>query len=123
MILRSSKPFALFWGILIAICASATPDPQQTMTGHAGLMYIGTIDHKLLIIDQDKEQVVGEIPITGIARTTALSADQKTLYVINTHMTIEMVDLVARKTVGTIDLTEPGNTARITANALSWLAY
>ena len=36
------------------------------------------------MIDEDKEEVVGEIPMVGVPRMTALSADKKQLYVINT---------------------------------------
>jgi hypothetical protein len=122
-ILRSSKRWIPFLVALIAVCASAASDPPQTMTGHASLMYIGTLDHKLLIIDQDKEEVVGEIPLSGIARGTALSADQKELYLITTTMNIEIVDLPARKVVGTIDLAEPGTKARVVASARNWLSY
>src|SRR5258706_13063112 len=92
-------------------------------TGHAGLMYIDTLDHILLIIDQDKEEVVGDIPLTGIARATALSADQKQIYLITTTMNIEIVDLAARKVVGTIYLTEPGTKARIGANVRYWVSW
>jgi DNA-binding beta-propeller fold protein YncE len=120
-ILRFCKRWVPFLAVLIVSSATAASDSPQTMTGHAGLMYIGTLDHKILIIDQDKEEVVGEIPLTGIARSTALSADQKQLYIINTKMTIEIVDLEARKVVGTIDLAEPGSRPRITATTRNWL--
>ena len=122
-ILRSYQRWVPFLAFLTVICASAASDPPQMMTGHAGLMYIGTLDHKLLIIDQDKEEVVGDIPLTGIARATALSADQKQIYLITTTMNIEIVDLAARKVVGTIDLTEPGTKARVVANARNWLSW
>ncbi len=123
-ILKSYKRWLPFLAVvLIAIYASAASDSPQMMTGHAGLMYIGTLDHKLLIIDQDKEEVVGDIPLTGIARATALSADQKQIYLITTTMNIEIVDLAARKVVGIIDLTEPGTKARVVANARNWLSW
>ncbi len=120
--LRFCRRWVPFLAVLITSYASAAADSPQTMAGHAGLMYVGTLDHKILVIDQDKEEVVGEIPLTGIARTTALSADQTQLYVINTKMTIEIVDLAARKVVGTIDLTESGSRPRITATSRNWLA-
>jgi DNA-binding beta-propeller fold protein YncE len=122
-IVRYYARWVPFLAVLIAICASAATDAPQMMAGHANLMYVGTLDHKLLIIDQDKEEVVGEIPLTGIARGTALSADQKELYLITTTMNIEIVDLEARKVVGTIDLTQPGTKARVMATARNWLSY
>jgi hypothetical protein len=42
------------------------------------LMYIGTLDKKLLVIDEDKEEIVDQVPLGGIPRITALSADRKT---------------------------------------------
>lgn len=123
-ILRSLKqwvPF-LILSVSIAPLAAVASDAPQTAMSHAGVMYVGTLDHKLLIIDQDKEEVVGEIPLSGIARATALSADQKQLYLITTTMNIEIVDLAERKVVGSIDLAEPGTRARITANARNWLS-
>jgi hypothetical protein len=89
-------------------------------TGTAHLMYVGTLDHKLLVFDEDKEAVVGEIQLGGVPRTTVLSADQKTLYIVNTKMTIEIVDLAARKVVGTIDLADEHNQPSISADARNW---
>jgi DNA-binding beta-propeller fold protein YncE len=84
------------------------------------LAYIGTLDHKLLIIDEDQDAVVGEIQLGGTPRTVALSADQKQLYIINTRMTIEIVDLATRRVTGTIDLTDEHTQARVTAIARNW---
>jgi hypothetical protein len=80
-------------------------------------MYIGTIDKKLLIIDEGKEAVVGEIPLGGIPRTTALSADRKKLHVISTQMLLETVDLESRKVISSFSLTDPRTRLRIQANA------
>src|ERR1700722_2464777 len=43
----------------------------QTSNSAAGLAYIGTLDKKLLIYDENKEEVVGEIPLPGIFPPTA----------------------------------------------------
>jgi hypothetical protein len=86
--------------------------------GH--LMYVGTLDRKLLVFDEDKEAVVGEIPLAGVPRTTVLSADQKLLYIVNTKMTIEIVDLAARKVVGTIDLADEHSQPSIAGDVRSW---
>jgi DNA-binding beta-propeller fold protein YncE len=82
--------------VLCLACVLIPAGNSQTVLSHPGLMYIGTLDHKLLVFDEDKEEVVGEIPVTGVPRITALSADQKQLYVINTRMGIEIVDLATR---------------------------
>ena len=61
-------------------------------------MYIGTLDHKLLIIDQDKEEVVGEILLLASLRHSPLRGP-KDLYLITNTMNIEIGDLAARKVV------------------------
>jgi DNA-binding beta-propeller fold protein YncE len=71
--------------------------PAVAQTSANGLMYVGTLDKKLLIVDEDKEEVVGEIPMAGVPRNTELSADKKLLYVMSTKMGLEVVDLAARK--------------------------
>jgi hypothetical protein len=69
----------------------------QTANSAAGLAYIGTLDKKLLIYDENKEDVVGEIPLQGIPRQTALTRDQSTLVILTADMAVETVDLKARK--------------------------
>ena len=61
------------------------------------MAYIGTLDKKLLVYDENKEEVVGEIPLQGIPRQTALTRDQSTLVILTTQMAVETVDLKARK--------------------------
>jgi DNA-binding beta-propeller fold protein YncE len=80
-------------------------------------MYVGTLDKKLLIIDEDKEAVVGEIPLGGIPRTVALSFDKKKLYIVSTQMLLETVDLEAKKVISSFSLNDPRTKTRIAANA------
>jgi hypothetical protein len=80
-------------------------------------MYIGTLDKKLLAIDEEKEEVVGEIPLEGIPRTTALSADHKKLYIISTQMLVETVDLEAGKVISSFSLTDARSRPRLQASA------
>ncbi len=88
---------------------------QAVSAGH--LMYIGTLDKKLLVIDEDKEDVVDQIQLTGIPRSTALSADRKKLYIFTTRMMFEMVDLEARKVTGSFDLADARTRPRFSAGA------
>jgi hypothetical protein len=81
------------------------------------LMYVGTLDKKLLVIDETKEEVIDQIQLTGIPRTTALSADRKTLYIFSTQMLLEIVDLEARKVTGSFNLADARSRPRIQANA------
>jgi hypothetical protein len=119
---RYRRGWFTFLAVFLTFCACNVLGTPESATNQGGLMYIGTLDHKLLVIDEDKEEVVGEIPLTGIARTTALSADQKQLYIINTQMTIEIVDLASRKVVGTINLADERSHARVSTSSRDWLA-
>jgi len=84
--------------LTIAALGIATPAIfAADSLNHPGLMYIGTLDKKILVFDEDKEAVVGEIPMEGVPRITAISADKKQLYVVNTRMGLEVVDLDTRK--------------------------
>jgi DNA-binding beta-propeller fold protein YncE len=108
--------------VFLALGSGAVVRAADTGAAQNHLMYVGTLDHKLLVFDEDKEAVVGEIPLAGVPRTTVLSADQKTLYIVNTKMTIEIVDLTARKVVGTIDLTEEHTQPSISSdNVRNWM--
>jgi DNA-binding beta-propeller fold protein YncE len=83
----------------------------------AQLMYIGTLDKKLLVIDEDKEEVVDTIALGGIPRTTALSADHKKLYIFTTQMLLETVDLETRKVVSSFSLADSRSRPRMQASA------
>ena len=81
------------------------------------LMYIGTLDKKLLILDEDKEEIVDQIPLEGIPRVTALSADRKTLYIFTTQMLVETVDLEARKVTSSFSIADPNTHLRLQGSA------
>jgi hypothetical protein len=80
-----------------------TPLAAQTGPGFA---YIGTLDHKLLVYDENKEEVAGEIALTGIPRQTVLSRDQSKLVVMTTQMAVEVVDLQSRKMISHFELAD-----------------
>ena len=107
--MRKFVPFLL----TLAACAVAFGQAASS----SQLMYIGTLDKKLLILDENKEEVVGEIPLDGIPRTTALSADRKTLYIFTTKMMLETVDLATRKVTGNFDLADSRSRPRMQASA------
>jgi hypothetical protein len=104
-----------FVPLVFALAVSAVAFGQAATSGQ--LMYIGTLDKKLLILDENKEEVVGEIPLDGIPRTTALSADHKTLYIFTTKMMLETVDLATRKVTGNFDLADSRSRPRMQASA------
>jgi hypothetical protein len=80
-------------------------------------MYIGTLDKKLLVIDETKGEVVDQIALGGIPRATALSADRKKLYIFTTQMLLETVDLETRKVSSSFSLADPRSRPRIQASA------
>jgi len=88
---------ALRTGLLCGALCWVPSLVAQTANSTAGLAYIGTLDKKLLIYDENKEEVVGEIPLQGIPRQTALTRDQSTLVILTADMAVETVDLKARK--------------------------
>ena len=97
-------------GILCAAALCATASAAQ-------LMYIGTLDKKLLVIDEDQEEVVDTIALGGIPRVTALSADRKKLYIFTTQMLLETVDLETRKVVSSFSLADARSRPRFQASA------
>src|SRR5712691_1172653 len=102
--------------LLVVCCLLQSMASAQTLPSNQ-LMYVGTLDKKLLMIDEGKEEVVGEIPLGGIPRTTALSADKKKLYIFSTQMLLETVDLESRQVISSFSLADPRNRVRIQANA------
>ncbi|HEX4230722.1 MAG TPA: hypothetical protein VHZ07_18745 [Bryobacteraceae bacterium] len=103
---------------LASLCL-AIAHPAAAQVSHDHLMYIGTLDKKLLVMDEQKDEVVGEIPLEGVPRATALSADQKQLYIINTKMTIEVVDLAARKEISSFSLSDGRSKPRMAAGTVA----
>jgi hypothetical protein len=82
-----------------------------------GLMYIGTLDRKLLIINENSGDIVGEISLGGIPRTTVLSADKTKLHVVTTQMQVETVDLAARQVISSFPLSDGKSNPRMTRGA------
>src|SRR5882724_1204759 len=101
--------------LLLAAAVCISTFGQAVSTGQ--FMYIGTLNKKLLVIDENKEEVVAEIPLGGIPRTSALSADHKKLYVFTTQMLLETVDLATRKVVSSFSLADPRSRPRFQATA------
>lgn len=88
-------------------------EAQPTSASAGGFAYIGTLDHKLMIFDENKEEFVGEIPLGGIPRVTALSKDQTKLHILTTQMALETVDLPSRKVISRFSLADEKSRPRI----------
>ncbi len=85
----------------------------QTSSSTGGFAYIGTLDKKLLVFDENKEEVVAEIPLQGVPRSTALTNDQKKLVILTTQMAVEIVDLPGRKMLSHFTLSDEKSRPRI----------
>jgi len=101
--------------LLLAAAVCISSFGQAVSTGQ--FMYIGTLNKKLLVIDENKEDIVAEIPLGGIPRTTALSADHKKLHVFTTQMLLETVDLESRKVVSSFSIADTRTKPRVQASA------
>jgi len=91
-------------GLACGLSLTLWLSPVAAATTH--LAYIGTLDKKLLVYDEDKEEVVGEIPLQGIPRQTALTHDQSKLVILTTQMAVETVDLKAQKMLTHFELAD-----------------
>ncbi len=103
----------IFGALALICCALPLSTYGQKPTSLKGLMYVGTLDHKLLIMDEANANVAGEIPLDGIPRITALSPDQTKLYILTMQLDLETVDLVARKVVGSFPLSDGKSVPRL----------
>lgn len=102
----------------VAVCLAGAmswgaPPPAQTSTSAGGFAYIGTLDHKLLVFDEDKEEIVAEIPLGGVPRVAALSPDQTKIHIFTTQMAVETVDLASRKMISHFSLADEKSRPRI----------
>lgn len=93
-------------GLVCGLLCWAFSATAQTLSSGAHLAYIGTLDKKLLIYDEDKEEIVGQIELQGIPRQTALTHDQSKLVILTTQMAVETVDLKARKMLNHFELAD-----------------
>src|SRR3954468_13474468 len=100
------RPHRGLRALLLLTSVFAALSPAQTAASLKGLMYVGTIDHKLLVVNEDSGDVVGEIPLGGIPRTTVLSADKTKLHIVTTQMLVETVDLAARQVISSFPLSD-----------------
>ena len=105
--------FTQILGILALACALPISVHGQAPASLKGLMYVGTVDHKLLIIHEASADVIGEIPLGGIPRTTVLSTDQTKLYILTTQLELETVDLAGRQVINSFPLSDGKSIPRV----------
>ncbi|MFZ3340879.1 MAG: hypothetical protein WA213_08360, partial [Terriglobales bacterium] len=108
---RALTVASIFTSLCLGIAAAATA------TSLKGLMYVGTLDRKLLVINENSGDIVGEISLSGIPRTTVLSADKTKVHVVTTEMQVETVDLASRKVISSFPLSDGKSSPRLTRGA------
>src|SRR5262245_52123642 len=71
-------------------------------------IYVGAFPGKVLVIDENQEKIVEQIPLqTGVPNNLVLSADKKTLYASTWRNNgIEVIDLATRKVTNQVVLNE-----------------
>jgi hypothetical protein len=84
-------------------------------SGGDALLFVGTYDKSIHVIDEATEQVTERIPLrTGIPRSMQLSHDRQRLYVMDiSQENIEVVDIPGRRTLYTFSLSKAGEQVRI----------
>jgi DNA-binding beta-propeller fold protein YncE len=103
----------LLAGLLVGVSSAATPASLK------GLMFIGTMDHKLLVLSEDDARIVDQISLdgapktTGIPRSAVLSADNTKLHIVTTLMEVVTVDLVSRKVISSFALSDGRSSPRM----------
>lgn len=103
------------------LCGAATTHAQRparagaTATGGDHLLYIGTYDGTIHIIDEATEQKTGAIKLTtGIPRSLTLSQSRTKFYVLDSTLEkIEVIDIATRSTVSTFTLSAGNKQVRI----------
>ena len=84
-------------------------------TGGDQLLYIGTYDGTIHIIDESTDQKVGAIKLeTGIPRSLTLSQSRSKFYVLDSTLEkVEVVDIATRTSVSTFTLSEGNKQVRV----------
>jgi DNA-binding beta-propeller fold protein YncE len=95
-----------FVGVIALAFAVSVIVPGQKPANLKGLMYVGTLDKKLLVLNETNGDIVGEIPLSGIPRTTVLSADKTKVHLVTTQLQFETVDLATRQVISSFPLSD-----------------
>ena len=87
----------------------AAPAARAADTAEDAILFAGTLQHQILVIDEAQGKVIGRIPTqTGVPRRMRLSFDRKKLYVWTPVKDgIEVVDMAARKVITSFTLSQP----------------
>ncbi|MDA1092353.1 MAG: hypothetical protein O3A25_03635 [Acidobacteria bacterium] len=100
----------------VAVAAPVTAQPATDLTGGTGTLLVGGYPNRVFVVDEATEQVVADITMTldGPPSSMALSEDRTRLYMRDrTFEQIEIMDVVTRRTIDTLTLSEGQTKVRI----------
>lgn len=119
LVATAAMSAALFTPVAAAAqTAAAAPRTPPSISAGNGIIYTGGYPHTLYTIDESTEKVIGTIDLKGgTPRSMVLSPDKKKFYVLNNfYEKLEVVDLVAKKSLDVHTISEGGTRAR-------WMGY
>ena len=104
----------------LALAAALLAPAAAGAQSRNALMYIGTYDNAITIVDEASARAVGRIPMrTGIPRTMVLSQDRRKFYVVDiTYENVEVVDIASRTTLDSFTLSKGNEKLRIQTHAI-----
>lgn len=113
------RTVSLVIGVLAAATGLAAVAPAPKITGGNGSLFMGAYSGDIVAVDEATEKVA-KIPLkTGFPYIVRMSRDTTRLYALASDMEhLEVVDTVARRSVDTFSLSEPGKRSRVTGYAV-----
>lgn len=117
---RAEPALVLPAAVSAALALAALPPAAAAQSGGDHLLYVGTYDDAIYVIDEATGERVDRIPLqTGIARGMTLNHDRTRFYVVDVSFEhIEVVDIASRQTLDTFTLSGGGETIRIWGEAI-----
>jgi hypothetical protein len=112
---RRKVPALVPAAVLLSLAAAPVSAQAPATNGGDALIFVGTYNKSIHVIDEGTEQVVEQIPLrTGIPRSMTLNAERSRFYVLDTtYENVEVVDIAERRTLYTFSLSKAGEQVRI----------
>ncbi|MFN7930836.1 MAG: hypothetical protein U0Y68_23505 [Blastocatellia bacterium] len=109
--MRSMFYLLVFFSLLTT---AALAQPSAPRASNGAMLYTGTWQRTILVIDEAQGKVVDQIQLnTGTPAGLSLSYDKKKIYVFTTTNGIEVIDLATRKVINSFVLSEGERIVRL----------
>lgn len=114
------KVLLLMFCLAALPAVAASPEAQSSAAKPPALLYLGTWEHKIDVIDLNKGEVIDRINVnTDVVRRLILSPDHKKLYVATmAHDGFATVDLATRAVSNYFDLDHDNVKVRLSGDAI-----